>query len=95
MINAMAEGLARSGEATGVSSGFDRDWMIHAVESMLRQAFPTLIIVGAGASIYFNDACRAHDRQPPWACRSSASRARPETRGGPVPEPQRVGRSKP
>jgi len=33
--------------------------MIHAVESMLRQAFPTLIIVGAGASIYFNDACRA------------------------------------
>lgn len=59
MINAMAEGLARSGEATGVSSGFDRDWMIHAVESMLRQAFPTLIIVGAGASIYFNDACRA------------------------------------
>lgn len=59
MINAMAEGLAKSKEATGASEDFDRDWMIHAVESMLRQAFPTLIIVGAGASIYFNDACRA------------------------------------
>ena len=59
MINAMVEGLARSGGATGVSGGVDPDWMIHAVESMLRQAFPTLIIVGAGASIYFNDACRA------------------------------------
>ena len=59
MINAMAEGLARSGETSGVSKDVDRDWMIHAVESMLRQAFPTLIIVGHAASIYFNDACRS------------------------------------
>lgn len=46
MINAMAEGLAKSKEATGASEDFDRDWMIHAVESMLRQAFPTLIKIG-------------------------------------------------
>ena len=59
MINAMAEGLGRSDQAVGAAGVVDRDWMIHAVESMLRQAFPTLIIVGSQASIYFNDACRA------------------------------------
>ncbi|WP_295243984.1 PAS domain-containing protein [uncultured Brevundimonas sp.] len=59
MIKAMAEGLAKSGGETDLQGIGDRDWMIHAVESMLRQAFPTLIIVGAGGAIYFNDACRA------------------------------------
>lgn len=59
MIRAMAEGLVRLEGQANAAEPVDRDWMIHAVESMLRQAFPTLIIVGAGASIYFNDACRA------------------------------------
>lgn len=59
MISAMAEGLARSEGEANAAEPVDRDWMIHAVESMLRQAFPTLILVGTGASVYFNDACRA------------------------------------
>jgi DNA-binding CsgD family transcriptional regulator/PAS domain-containing protein len=59
MINAMAEGLGRSDQAVDATGLADREWMIHSVESMLRQAFPTLIIVGSQASIYFNEACRA------------------------------------
>ena len=32
--------------------------MIQSVESMLRQTFPTFIIVGSRETTYFNEACR-------------------------------------
>lgn len=58
MLNAMAQGLAGAEQAGGSCAESDLDWLIQAVESMLRQAFPTLVIVGSGSATYFNEACR-------------------------------------
>ena len=58
MINAMSEGLAQAAGSEGSPQRSDRDWMIQSVESMLRQALPTLIIVGRQKATYFNEACR-------------------------------------
>lgn len=58
MINAMAAGLTGADKARAAFDHGDLDWLVKAVESMLRQAFPTLVIVGSGATSYFNEACR-------------------------------------
>ncbi len=58
MINAMAEGLAKSGKSGDAAASSEGDWMIQSVESLLRQALPTLIIVGRQRATYFNEACR-------------------------------------
>lgn len=58
MINAMADGFARSRAPREPAANLENDWIIQSVESMLRQALPTLIIVGRQRSAYFNDACR-------------------------------------
>lgn len=58
MINAMAEGFARAGASEDGTASAEGDWMIRSVESLLRQALPTLIIVGRQRATYFNAACR-------------------------------------
>ena len=58
MINAMAAGLGSSDRTEGDIARADLDWMIQSVESMLRQAFPTLVIAGSNKATYFNEACR-------------------------------------
>lgn len=58
MITAMTEGLRQPEEGANTPSSSDRDWMIQSVESMLRQTFPTFIIVGSRETTYFNEACR-------------------------------------
>lgn len=58
MITAMTEGLRQPKEGANTPSSSDRDWMIQSVESMLRQTFPTFIIVGSRETTYFNEACR-------------------------------------
>ncbi|MDQ1154177.1 PAS domain-containing protein [Brevundimonas sp. SORGH_AS_0993] len=59
MINAMGEGLSAAADSRRAEGALDRDWLVSAVESLLRQAFPTLVLVGADATIYFNEACRS------------------------------------
>lgn len=58
MINALSEGLGRADQSGSPAGANNRDWIIQSVESMLRQALPTLIVVGRQTSTYFNEACR-------------------------------------
>lgn len=54
MINAMAEGFEQAGgKAEGPVPG-EQNWLIGSVELLLRQAFPTFIVVGRGEATYFN-----------------------------------------
>lgn len=58
MINAMTEGFAKAGASGDAAATSEGDWMIRSVESLLRQALPTLIVVGQQRATYFNAACR-------------------------------------
>ncbi|WP_312596103.1 PAS domain-containing protein [Brevundimonas sp.] len=54
MINAMAEGFEQAAGRTDGPNPDEQSWLIRSVELLLRQAFPTFIVVGRGEATYFN-----------------------------------------